>query len=105
MVEPRNMARYFGFTKDEVRMLAGGRCKVNPTRFQNDMSVVGSKDDVLTVLIHLKGPMPPSLRCHAAVEPVEADENANLQQRAQQIVYAKACRTLAEQVEECRVEE
>ena len=34
-------------------MLAGGRCKVNPTRFQNDMSIIESKDDVLTVLIHL----------------------------------------------------
>ncbi len=126
MVEPRRMARYFGFTKDEVRnlaekydmdfdelekwydgyligdepsmfnpnsvmqaidagcchsywastgafdavahyiqmnfeglkddvinMLAGGRVKVNTTKFQNDMSVVKSKDDVLTVLIHL----------------------------------------------------
>ena len=126
MVEPRNMGRFFGFTKDEVRtlatkyemdfdelvkwydgyqigdemsmfnpnsviqaigtgrcrsfwastgafdavthyiqmnfeglkddiisMLAGGRCSVNPTRFQNDMSVIRSKDDVLTVLIHL----------------------------------------------------
>ncbi len=126
MVEPRNMGRYFGFTKDEVRalaekygvdfdnlenwydgyqigdeqsifnpnsvmmavdigrcrsfwatasafdavagyigmnyeglkddiiaMLAGGRCKVNPTRFRNDMRDINSKDDVLTVLIHL----------------------------------------------------
>ena len=34
-------------------MLAGGRCKVNPTKFQNDMSIITSKDDVLTVLIHL----------------------------------------------------
>ena len=31
----------------------GGRCKVNPTKFQNDMSIIRSKDDVLTVLIHL----------------------------------------------------
>ena len=126
MVEPRDMARFFGFTKDEVRMLAekyhrdfdeleqwydgyqigdepamfnpnsviqavmvgrcrsywastgaydavatyirmnfdglkddiikllsGGRVKVNTTKFQNDMSVIQSKDDVLTVLIHL----------------------------------------------------
>ena len=126
MVEPRRMARYFGFTKDEVRrlaekydmdfddlekwydgyqigneesmfnpnsvmqaidsgrcrsfwtatgsfeavtsyinqnfdglrdgiveMLAGGRQKVDPTRFQNDMSVVKNRDDVYTVLIHL----------------------------------------------------
>jgi hypothetical protein len=34
-------------------MLAGGRSKVNPTKFQNDMSIIRSKDDVLTVLIHL----------------------------------------------------
>ena len=126
MVEPRRMARYFGFTKEEVRclaekydmdfddlekwydgyqigneesmfnpnsvmqaidsgwcrsywtatgsfeavtsyinmnfdglrdgiveMLAGGRQKVDPTRFQNDMSVVKNRDDVYTVLIHL----------------------------------------------------
>ena len=126
MVEPRKMARYFGFTKDEVRalaakhavdfdelekwydgyrignepsmfnpnsvmqaidadrcksywastgafdavanyiqmnydglkddiicMLAGGRVKVKTTKFQNDMSVIHSRDDVLTVLIHL----------------------------------------------------
>ena len=126
MVEPRNMGRFFGFTKDEVRMLAerhgmdfdeleawydgyqigdemsmfnpnsvmqavmarrcrsywastgaydaiagyikmnfdglkddilmllsGGRVKVNTTKFQNDMTIIQSKDDVLTVLIHL----------------------------------------------------
>ena len=44
----------FGGLKDDViQMLAGGRVKVNTTRFQNDMSVIQSKDDVLTVLIHL----------------------------------------------------
>ena len=126
MVEPGNMARFFGFTKEEVRVLAerhsmdfdelvkwydgykigdepsmfnpnsvmqalnrgrcrsfwantgafdtvadyikmnfdglkdsiidmlgGGNAKVNTTKFQNDMSIVNSKDDVLTVLIHL----------------------------------------------------
>jgi hypothetical protein len=126
MVEPRNMGRYFGFTKEEVKILAerhgadfgeleqwydgyqigdelsmfnpnsvmqavhvgrcrsywastgayeavasyikmnfdglkddilyllsGGRVKVNTTKFQNDMSIIQSKDDVLTVLIHL----------------------------------------------------
>ena len=126
MVTPRNMARYFGFTKDEVKslaskfgmdfdelvkwydgyqiggeqsmfnpnsviqalysdwcesywgktgaydtvstyicmnfdglkddiiyMLSGGRCKVNPTGFQNDMTIIRTKDDALTVLIHL----------------------------------------------------
>ena len=44
---------YEGLKDDIVRMLAGGRCKVDPTRFSNDMSVVKSKDDVFTVLIHL----------------------------------------------------
>jgi hypothetical protein len=126
MVEPRRMARYFGFTKDEVRglankydmdfgelekwydgyqigseqsmfnpnsvmqaidadfcrsywsatgsfesvanyirldyeglhydileMLAGGRTVVNPKGFLNDLSEIHSRDDVLTVLIHL----------------------------------------------------
>ena len=42
-----------GLKDDIIEMLAGGRCKVNPTGFQNDMSVINSKDDVLTVLIHL----------------------------------------------------
>ena len=44
---------YEGLKDDIVQMLAGGRCKVNPTKFQNDMSVIRSKDDVFTVLIHL----------------------------------------------------
>ena len=42
-----------GLKDDIIRMLAGERVKVNPTKFQNDMTVVRSKDDVLTVLIHL----------------------------------------------------
>ena len=37
----------------EIGMLAGGRCKVNPTKFGNDMRNIHSKDDGLTVLIHL----------------------------------------------------
>ena len=36
-----------------IRMLAGDKVVVNTTKFQNDMSMVTSKDDVLTVLIHL----------------------------------------------------
>ena len=44
---------YEGLKDDVVRMLAGERCVVNPTGFQNDMSIIHSKDDVLTVLIHL----------------------------------------------------
>ena len=44
---------YEGLKDDVVLMLAGERCAVDPTGFQNDMSVIQSKDDVLTVLIHL----------------------------------------------------
>ena len=44
---------YEGLKDDIIRMLAGERCIVNPTKFQNDMSIVRSKDDVLTLLIHL----------------------------------------------------
>ena len=44
---------YEGLKDDIINMLTGGRCKVNPTKFQNDMSVIHGKDDVFTVLIHL----------------------------------------------------
>lgn len=44
---------YEGLKDDVIRMLAGERCPVEPTGFQNDMSVIKSKNDVLTVLIHL----------------------------------------------------
>lgn len=36
-----------------IDMLGGGRCKVDPTSFQNDLSEVNSRDEVFTVLIHL----------------------------------------------------
>lgn len=42
-----------GLKDDVINMLAGGRCRVNTTKFQNDMNIINSKDDVLTVLIHL----------------------------------------------------
>ena len=44
---------YEGMKDDVIRMLAGERCHVEPAGFQNDMSVIKSKNDVLTVLIHL----------------------------------------------------
>ena len=44
----------FDELKDNViKMLAGGRCVVDPSGFQNDMSVIKSRNDALTVLIHL----------------------------------------------------
>lgn len=42
-----------GLKDDIIYMLAGGRCKVDTTKFQNDISIIQSRDDVLTVLIHL----------------------------------------------------
>ena len=44
---------YEGLKDDIIKMLAGGRCKVKTTGFQNDMSIIKDKYDVLTVLIHL----------------------------------------------------
>jgi len=42
-----------GLRDDIISMLAGERCVVDTTSFQNDLSDVRNKDDVLTVLIHL----------------------------------------------------
>ena len=44
---------YEGLKDDIIRMLAGERVEVNPSKFQNDISTIYSRDDVLTVLIHL----------------------------------------------------
>ena len=44
---------YDGLKDDIIKMLAGGRAKVDPTGFQNDLSLIRNRDDVLTVLIHL----------------------------------------------------
>ena len=45
--------KFNGLKDDIIKMLAGGRCRVNTTKFQNDLSIINCKDDVLTVLIHL----------------------------------------------------
>ena len=42
-----------GLRADIVRMLGGGEVKVNTRSFQNDMRTFRTKDDVLTLLIHL----------------------------------------------------
>jgi len=47
------MMNFDGLKDDVIRMLAGSSCRVNTTKFQNDMSVIGCRDDVLTALIHL----------------------------------------------------
>lgn len=52
-IVPYIQMNYEGLKDDIIEMLSGGRCPVDPTGFQNDLSVINSKDDVLTVLIHL----------------------------------------------------
>ena len=44
---------YEGLKDDILNMLAGGRCLVDPAGFKNDLYQILSRDDVLTVLIHL----------------------------------------------------
>lgn len=44
----------FAGLKDCVSlMINGGRCRINTRNFQNDMTNINSKDDVLTLLVHL----------------------------------------------------
>ncbi len=42
-----------GLKDDIINLLSGGECDVNTKYFQNDLNVINSKNDVLTVLIHL----------------------------------------------------
>ena len=42
-----------GLKDDIIRMLAGDKVDVITTKFQNDISIVRNRDEVLTVLIHL----------------------------------------------------
>ena len=42
-----------GLKDDIIRMLSGEHVTVDASTFQNDMSIVSSRDDVLTLLIHL----------------------------------------------------
>lgn len=42
-----------GLKEAVIEMLGNGRCKINTYSFQNDMTTFKTKDDVLTLLIHL----------------------------------------------------
>lgn len=44
---------YEGLKDYILKLLSGGKVKVKTTTFDNDLSLIGSRDDVLTVLIHL----------------------------------------------------
>lgn len=52
-ISPYIKMNFNGLKDDILNLLAGGRVKVNTAKFQNDISVVETKDDVLTLLIHL----------------------------------------------------
>lgn len=44
----------FDGVKDAIiLLLGGGRCRINSQKFQNDMTNIKSKDDVMTLLVHL----------------------------------------------------
>lgn len=42
-----------GLKKAVIEMLSGGRCRINIRHFQNDMTTFKTKDDVITLLVHL----------------------------------------------------
>lgn len=44
---------YDGLKDSMILMLGGGRCKIDPQTFSNDMTTFQKKDDVLTLLVHL----------------------------------------------------
>lgn len=42
-----------GMKETIIQMLGGARCKINTRKFQNDMATFSTKDDILTLLLHL----------------------------------------------------
>ena len=44
---------YAGLKDGVMKMLTGGKVRINTNTFQNDFSIITSKDDALTALIHL----------------------------------------------------
>lgn len=43
----------YGLRNKVIQMIAGEKVKINPEKFQNDMTTFKSADDVLTLLVHL----------------------------------------------------
>lgn len=41
---------YAGLKDDVMKMLTGGKVRINTNTFQNDFSIITSKDDALTAL-------------------------------------------------------
>lgn len=42
-----------GLKEAVIRMLGNGRCRIDPSTSQNDMTTFQTKDDILTLLVHL----------------------------------------------------
>lgn len=42
-----------GLKEAIIQMLGNGRCSIDPSTFQNDMTTFQTKDDILTLLVHL----------------------------------------------------
>lgn len=42
-----------GLKEAIIKMLGNGRCRINTRKFQNDMTTFKTRDDVLTLLVHL----------------------------------------------------
>ncbi len=42
-----------GLREAVVEMIGGGQCRIDPTTFQNDMTTFRTKDDILTLMVHL----------------------------------------------------
>ena len=52
-VKTYTQMNFDGLKDDIIRMLSGESIPVITTKFQNDINVINSRNDVLTVLIHL----------------------------------------------------
>ena len=59
-----------GLQEAIVQMMGGARCRVDSLTFQNDMTSIRSRDDVLTLLIHL-GYLAYDAQCKSAYLPNE----------------------------------
>ena len=90
-----------GLKEDVMKMLAGEKVAVDPETFQNDLSIVESRDDALTALIHLGylgydcqngAAYIPNFEVakafHAAMKKISWNEVANMYQRCNDILNA-----------------
>lgn len=93
-----------GLNDDIIKMLAGGRVKVDTTKFQNDMAIIQSKDDVLTVLIHL-GYLSFNKAANAAIDQIKRKQYpAKIEQYAGNLLLVCISYDRETRTHECRIE-